>query len=55
MAAITKFKNREMDLPDSINRYKSRSIVGTRSQTEVHLFQRRLVVKASSVGRNERM
>lgn len=55
MAANTRFVNPETGLPDLIKRCSSRSRVGTKSQSEVHLFERRLVVKASSVGRNERM
>lgn len=44
-----------MGLPDLIKLRLSRSRVGTKGQSKVHLFDRRLVVKASSVGRNERM
>jgi hypothetical protein len=55
MAANANFGKSDMGLPLFMNRCSSRSRLGTDSHSKVHLFERKLVVKASSVGRNDKM
>jgi hypothetical protein len=55
MDAFTRLEKNVTGLPSLIKLTSSRLRLGTDSHSEFHLFERRLLVKASSVGRNDKM